>query len=112
MYDIIAILIPIVLAVCIVLAIRIVADAGTRRRIAETQTEPEAIRTLIEAGDQLRRRSNRNWAVQLLVVGGAMIAIHYLHLDADDPMAYGLLFMAAGVGLLLSQALDGLRPAR
>ena len=109
MYDIIAILIPIVLAACIVLAIRIVSDAGTRRRIAETQTEPEAIRALIEAGDDLRRRSSRTWAIQLLVVGGTMVAIHYLQLDADDPMAYGLLFMAAGVGLLLSQALDALR---
>lgn len=109
MYDIIAILIPIVLAICIVLAIRIVSDAGTRRRIAETQTEPDAIRALIEAGDELRRRSSRTWAVQLLVIGSAMVAIHYLKLDADDPMAYGLLFMAAGVGLLLSQAIDGLR---
>lgn len=102
-YDIIAILIPIVLAVCAVMVVRIVVDARLRRRISETQNEADTIKALLEAGDGQRQRASTFWSLQLILLGLAMFIAQWLSLGPDDPMAYGLLFVASGLGVASSR---------
>lgn len=102
MFDIIAILIPIVLAVCLVIAIRILSEASVRKRLAETQNDPEAIRLLLESDQRARSRTMLAWAIGSTLVGLALVIIGMLGIRASDPLAFGLIAMAAGAALFLT----------
>ncbi|MEM8682189.1 MAG: hypothetical protein AAGF72_02095 [Pseudomonadota bacterium] len=102
MYDIIAIMIPIVLAVCLVIAIRLLSDASVRKRLAETQNDPEIIRLLMESASRNRTRAIFGWAVVLVLVGLALLIIGVFDIAAGDPLAFGLVAFAAGVALLVA----------
>ncbi len=106
MYDIIAISIPIVLAVCTVLGIRAFADASLRKRLAETQTDADVIRALLETGRRQRERNAGVWGIMLALVGLALAMVGLFNISADDPLAYGLVFIATGAGLLAPMVLD------
>ena len=103
--DIIAIMIPIVLAICFVLAIQIISDAGVRKRLADTQTDPENIRMLLDAASRARAQSALGWAIVLLFVGLALLVIGAFDIAASNPLAFGLVTIAAGLALLLTLAL-------
>lgn len=109
MYDIIAILIPIVLALCLVLAVRFLADAGVRKRVADTQTDAEMARAILEAGREKRKQIRLTWGVLTLSVGLGLLLVGSLGLGADNPLTYGVILVAAGAGVLLSLWL-GRRP--
>ncbi len=100
MYDIIAILIPIVLALCAVVVVRFLADAGVRKRVSETQTDADTVRSLLEAGREKREISRLTWGVMMAYVGMAMLLVGWLGLGANNPLTYGVLFIAAGAGML------------
>lgn len=102
MYDLIAIMIPIVLAVCLVIAIRIISDASVRKRLAETQSDPESIRALLDSADRDRARGVFGWAIVLTLVGLALLIIGAFDIAASDPLAFGLVAFAAGVALILA----------
>lgn len=102
MYDLIAISIPIVLIIAIVAIIRIISQAGVSRRLAETQTDPEVIRAILDNDRKQRQRSAMTWAVMLSSVGLAIMLIGLLRLESNDPLAYGMLFLAAGAGMAIT----------
>ena len=102
MFDIIAIMIPIVLAVCLVIAIRTLSEASVRKRLAETQTDPESIRLLLESGQRARSRTLFAWAIGATLVGLALLVIGVFDIRASDPLAFGLVAFAAGVALILA----------
>lgn len=102
MYDIIAILIPIVLAICIVLVVRTVSDAGVKKRLAETQTDPEVFRIALESHRKYREQTLTTWGITALSTGTAATLVGVIGIGAQDPHAYGLLFMGCGIGLLAS----------
>jgi len=52
-----------------------------------------------------RHLSALKWGMLLTIVGVAFGLISALHLDSDNPDAYGLLIGAAGVGMLAYHAL-------
>ena len=106
MYDVIAILIPIVLAICIVYAIRIVTDNRLRRYLAEMETDPETVKVLLQTDQKNRQNAVMRWGMLCTCIGLAMVIIQICGLDANDPLAYGLIFLGTGVGLLFSRALD------
>ncbi len=100
MFDIIAILIPIVLAVCLVATIRIITNARVQRRLAETHASEELVQALMRSDAAARRITSLKWGLVLTCLGAAFVLIDVLDLDAADPTSYGLLFIATGVGLL------------
>ena len=63
MYDIIAILIPLSLSICIVVAIRIVVGARLRRRLAETHASEQLLQSLLKADERTgaNPRSSGGW---------------------------------------------------
>ncbi|WP_395376171.1 hypothetical protein [Marinicella sp. W31] len=105
MFDIIAILIPIILAVCIVISIRILSDTKLRKHLSETQTDAEIIRILLETDQNNRKRSFLIWGVMTTFVGLALCLIGVLNLGSDSPLAYGLIFLATGLALLLYKSI-------
>ena len=95
-----AYLIPITLVVCIVVAIKVVVDARVRRRIAETNPSEEAMKAMIAADEVSRKLSALKWGLVLTMVGIAFGIIDGANLSSDAPGAWGILFAAAGVGML------------
>ena len=98
-------LIPMVLFICVVLAIKVIMDAKVRRRIAEANPSEELVKAMLIADEQSRRLSALKWGLVLTIVGVAFGLISALHLSPDNPGAYGLLIGAAGVGMLAYHAL-------
>ena len=92
--------IPISLFVCIVLAIKVIIDGKVRKRIAETNPSEDLVKAMLIADEQSRRLSALKWGLVLTIVGVAFGLISALHMDSDNPGAYGLLIGAAGVGML------------
>lgn len=112
MYDILAILLPFFLALCIVAVIRIVVEARLRRRLAETHATPELVEALVRADTELRRQTALKWGLVLLLTGLALCAVGLLGLEADNPASFGLLIAAAGGGMLVFHALRRPPPPR
>ena len=106
MYDIIAILIPIVLAICIVVIVRIVVDARLRRRLSETHSSEGLVLSLLKMDKVNRRKSSLKWGVVLLCLGLGCVVIDLLGLGVEDPSAFGLLFMSIGLGMVIHFRLD------
>lgn len=105
-FDILALLIPIVLAVCIVAVIRIIEESRLFRRLAETEASDELVRSMMRSRQRAQRVGALKWGVVLIAVGLAFGAISGLGLDADDPASFAFLFAAAGVGLLVFRGLS------
>lgn len=106
MYDLIAILIPIILAVCIVVVIKIIEDYRLKRRLVEVGSEEAQIRAILSTDHASKRRSELKWSSVLISIGAGFALMAVLGLDAEDPMSYALLFGTTGVGLLLFRWLD------
>lgn len=95
-----SILIPITLFICVVVAIKIVAETRLRRRLAETHASDELVKGMLTADEQARRLSALKWGLVLVLVGLAFGLIDWLGLGEENPATYGLLLGAAGLGML------------
>jgi hypothetical protein len=109
MFDLIAILIPIVLAVCIVVAIKIVEDARLRRHLASSGADEATIKAIMSTESDAQQRSALKWGMVLLIMSVAFVVMWYFGLDADNPMSYALLFGAFGLGLLAFRRINAAR---
>jgi membrane-associated HD superfamily phosphohydrolase len=95
-----ALLIPIVMFICIVMAIKIVVEARFKRRLTETNASEDLIRAMLLAEEQSRRVSALKWGIVLTLIGLSFGLIDALNLDAESAATWGLLIGAAGVGML------------
>lgn len=93
-------LIPMVLFVCIVMAIKIVVEARLRKQMVETHVSEELVKSMLVADEQSRRLSALKWGLVLTAVGIAFGLVGAMHLDSDNPGTFGLLIGAAGLGML------------
>ena len=86
-------IIPMVLFVCIVLAIKVVVDARVRKQMMENHVDQEMIKSMLAADEQARRLSALKWGLVLVLVGLAfgLIDLLHLHFDDDHTGALGLL---------------------
>jgi hypothetical protein len=100
-----AYLIPISLFVCIVLAIKVIVDARWRKRLVETNPSEELMKSVMLADEASRRLSALKWGLVLTLLGSAFGIIEATHLSSDSAGAWGILFAAAGVGMLAYHAL-------
>ena len=93
-------LIPMVLFVCIVMAIKVVVEARLRKQMVENHVSEDLVKSMLVADEQSRRLSALKWGLVLTIVGVAFGLVSALHLDSDNPGTFGLLIGAAGVGML------------
>ena len=100
-----ALLIPITLFVCIVMAIKIVVDSRLRRRLAETNPSEELMKQMMAADEVARRLSALKWGLVLTLLGVAFGIIDGVNLGSDDAGTWGILLAAAGIGMLAYHAI-------
>jgi hypothetical protein len=100
MADIIALFIPMVFAVCVVLAIRVIVEARLRRRLAETHASEDLVRTLLLADQENRRQASLKWGMVLVLTGMAFGIIDIAGLTHEDAASYGVIFAAIGLGMI------------
>lgn len=93
-------LIPIVLFICVVVAIKVVVEARLRKRMVESHVSEDLVKSMLLADEQSRRLSALKWGLVLTSVGFSFGLISALHLDSNNPGSFGLLIGAAGVGML------------
>lgn len=106
MYDLIAILIPIILAVCIVIVIKVVEESRLKRRMVEFGSDEPVIKAILQSDLRAKRRAELQWSSVLLSIGAGFGGMAIFDLDAEDPLSYALLFAATGLGLLIFRRLD------
>lgn len=102
-------LIPIVLFVCITYAIKVIVDGRVRRRLVESNGSEELVKAMLVADEESRRVSALKWGMVLTSLGAAFFIQQLTGLGESDPATYGLLFVAAGVGLLGYHVVAGKR---
>lgn len=100
MVDIIAMLIPMVLAACVVIAIRVVVNARLRRRLAETHASEELVRLMFLSDQENSRLASLKWGIVLVLTGIAFGIIDVTNLTYEDPASYGVIFAAIGLGMV------------
>lgn len=106
MFDLIAILIPIIFAFCIIVGIKIIDDGRVRRRLIDTGADETIIKAIMSTEHQQRRHQSFKWGVVLCMIGAGFASMWVLGLDANDPLSYALLFACTGIGLLVYRRLD------
>jgi hypothetical protein len=92
-------LMPIAIAVCIVVALKIIESSRIRRRMIDSQPMPETVNALLEDERLDRKHSALKWSFVLASLGVAFWLIGWLDLEASDPETFGLLSGSAGVAL-------------
>jgi hypothetical protein len=102
-------MVPIVLFVCIVFAIKIVMDGRVRRKFAESGVSEDLVRTMLLADEQNRKVSSLKWGLVLVLVGVGFGLIDLLNLGPNDPSTFGIVIGAAGLGMLGFHALASRR---
>ena len=102
-------LIPIVLFLSVVAAIKIVMDGRVRRKLAESGASEGLVRSMLLTDEQNRRLSTLKWGLVLALVGVAFGLINLLNLSAKDPATFGMLIATAGPGMLRFHALASRR---
>lgn len=100
-----ALFIPIAMVIAVVMSIKIIVETRLRRRLAETNASEELIKSMLQADEQGRRLSALKWGLVMVMLGSAFGLISALHLDSDDPGAWGLLIGFSGVGMLAYHAI-------
>lgn len=95
-----AILVPISLFFAVVLAIKVVVDSRWRRRLVETNPSEDLMKSIMAADEVARRLSALKWGLVLTLLGLAFGIIDGANMSSESPGAWGILFAAAGVGLL------------
>ena len=98
-------LVPITALICTVMAIKVIVEARLRSRMAETNASEDLVKSMLVADEQSRRLSALKWGLVLTLIGLAFGLISAMHLDSQDPGAWGLLIGAAGVGMLVYHAI-------
>ncbi|KFN43077.1 hypothetical protein [Arenimonas oryziterrae] len=93
-------LIPISFFICVTVAIKAIVDARVRRRMVETNTNDELIKSMLLADEQSRRLSALKWGLVLVLQALAFAVIDAMNLSEPTPGAFALILGAAGVGLL------------
>jgi len=94
-------LIPIVLFVCIVWAIKIVVDARLRRQMLDSNGSQELIRSMIESDEARRRHESLRRGIILVALAVGFGAINASGgFDAFTPMSLAILLGATGIGNL------------
>jgi hypothetical protein len=92
--------VPISLFFAVVLAIKVVVDSRWRRRLVETNPSEELMKSVMAADEIARRLSALKWGLVLTLLGAAFGIIGATNMSSDSPGAWGVLFAAAGIGLL------------
>ena len=80
---------------------RIISDNRTRRKLVEANVSEQVIHALyMKRGQDPQLFASLKWGLVTVGIGLALVVIQMLPYEFDQPIAYGLMFLFAGAGLL------------
>lgn len=88
-----------------VMITKILADNWTKRRLTAAHVSDETVRALFANDREGAVVGALRWGLMLCGVGVALVMIQFLPYDFTDPLAYGLILLLAGGGLLAHYAI-------
>lgn len=97
MEAILAIFVPITFIVTVGLITKWISDNRLKRDLASVS--PELAETLLTSSVR-NLDASLKWGIVALGVGVSLVLVQLMHLDARDPLTFGLVFMFGGIGLL------------
>ena len=97
----------IVLFLCLAYAIKSVADARARTRIATEGNSPEVVRAMLAGEEAKRRLAGLRWGVVLTCLGAGLGIVALVGWDehGPTPVALAVIVGATGIGNLIFFAL-------
>ena len=99
MEELLALSIPIVFVIVCGLITRWLSDNRVRRELIHSNASPELVARLLAAPEE-NSDSSLKWGIVAIAIGVALVVIHLMDLDVDDPVTFGLIFIGGGLGLL------------
>jgi len=88
-----------------VLITKILSDNWTKRRLTAAHVSDETIRALFASDREGAVVGAGKWGLVLCGLGAALVTIQFLPYDFTDPIAYGLMLLFSGGGLLAHYAM-------
>jgi peptidoglycan/LPS O-acetylase OafA/YrhL len=88
-----------------VMITRILADNWTKRHLTAAHVSDETVRALFASDRERAVVGAQRWGLVLCGLGVALVMIQFLPYDFTDPVAYGLMLVLAGGGLLAHHAI-------
>lgn len=100
MEDIIGVFIPIVFMIMVGLVTKWLSDNRVRRELIGAAATPEMSEALLTSAVN-NEQSSLKWGIVAVAIGLSLVTIQLAHLNTEDPIAFGLVFIFGGGGLLL-----------
>jgi len=95
------ILVPLGFFVAIVWIVKIISDNRIRRKVLDQRVSDDLAEAILAKNvSKPSALGALKWGLIVLGLGGALVFIEMLSIDVDEPLAYGLMFLAAGGGLV------------
>jgi hypothetical protein len=95
------ILVPIAFFAAIVWIVKIISDNRIRRKVLDQRVSDELADAILNKNVAAPSAlSALKWGLVVVAIGGALVLVQLLSIDADEPLTFGLLFLAAGAGLV------------
>ena len=91
---------------------RIISDNRVRREFAAKNIDQEIIQKLFLENRAEDINSNLKWGIVSVALGIALAVIQFTGLSAEEPLTFGIAFIASGVALLSYYMLRQQRQSR
>jgi len=79
---------------------RVISDNRVRRELVANQVSPEVIQKLFLENRAEDFNTNLKWGMVSVALGLALVIIQFTGLNSEEPLTFGIGFLAAGGGLL------------
>lgn len=83
---------------------KVLSDNWTKRKLIEARVSDDVIRALFRKESDPEMFAALKWGIVLAAIGVALVISHYLPSRFDEPLAWGLVLVFGGAGLLVYYA--------
>ena len=80
---------------------KLVADAGTRRRLIDKGLVDERVKQIFSNHSELSILNNLKWGMILVGIGSGFLAYQFMDFRWQGEAAIGIMFIMAGLGFLI-----------
>jgi Na+/H+ antiporter NhaD/arsenite permease-like protein len=79
---------------------KVLSDNWTKRKLIEARVSDDVIRTLFRKESDPEVFASLKWGIVLVSLGLGLIVSQHLHTGFDEPLAWGVVLLFGGGGLL------------
>lgn len=99
------IVVPLALFACVTYGVKLLVDARMRYLFFKGDS-PDAVRTLLQGEERMRRMASLRWGVILLALAIGLALVRLFDIQEINPASLALMLGAAGAGNLAGFALS------